>query len=506
MNVDRIPDDPVPAAETAHLPDSPQTDAPRPTPEPEHPSPTEQRQPPDREPEPERESHDQQRDPESEHRPESPAPANDPDVSAPTDSPGRPTGNTPDTADTAEPRSRQEHADPPPTNEREFSADDIEDGAPIAVDEAGLVPEDSDADGPFNEISAQEERGEDLDDERRNPDSPPDDLPAHEASRTDHTEVSESFGVDARSSDQEDQPSEEASDLAELTDDALPVQDGTSPLTDKEWSEHQIEVRDTLDKARAAGLTTDRLYTIDPDHKEWTTERNRLQGALVADLYERARDVPCDYQAVIAGGLGGAGKTTVLSGYADIDLSSYLTINPDDIKEEMARRGMIPEMDKLSPMEASDLAHEESSYIAKRLALRAMADGKNIIWDITMSSERSTEDRINNLRDATYTKIDGVFVDIPPDISITRTESRHREGHEQWRAGHGQGGRFVPPEVIRGQLDSQWGSQNRRTYEAMKEKFTSWSIYDNSVDGRSPVLIDSSEREKPDPRHTERSV
>src|ERR1700733_15119244 len=125
MNVDRIPDDPVPDAETDRLTDSARTDAPRPTPEPERPSPPERREPPDREPEPERESHDDQQEPESERRPESPTPANDPDVLAPTDSPSRPTGNTPDTPDTAEPRSRQEHADPPSTNEGEFSADDV---------------------------------------------------------------------------------------------------------------------------------------------------------------------------------------------------------------------------------------------------------------------------------------------------------------------------------------------------------------------------------------------
>ena len=246
----------------------------------------------------------------------------------------------------------------------------------------------------------------------------------------------------------------------EAATDTPVAHDRPPPLTDKEWSEHVTEVREILDKARAAGLTTDALYTIDPDHKEWIVERNRLQGSLVADLYDRASEVPCDRQAIIAGGLGGAGKTTVLTEQAGIDLSKYLIINPDDIKEEMARRGMIPEVDKLSPMEASDLAHEESSYIAKRLALRAMAEGKNIIWDITMSSQESTEERINNLCDAAYERIEGVFVDIPPDISIARTESRHREGHEQWRSGQRFGGRFVPPEVIKRQLDTEWGSQN----------------------------------------------
>ena len=106
--------------------------------------------------------------------------------------------------------------------------------------------------------------------------------------------------------------------------------------------------------------------------------------------------------AIIAGGLSGAGKSTVLEKYAGIDRSQYLTVNPDKIKEEMAERGMVPMVEGLSPMEASDLVHEESSYIARQLALLAQADGKNIIWDITMSSQAKTEHRIDELRAAGY--------------------------------------------------------------------------------------------------------
>ena len=319
-------------------------------------------------------------------------------------------------------------------------------------------------------------------------------------------------GEDAEElSDQKDPPSNDAED-SEPVDETPPAPNDDAPadddrilsLTDKEWAEHVTEVRDTLDKARAAGLTTDCLYTIDPDHREWNAERNRLQGALIADLYERAWEVPCDHQAVIAGGLGGAGKTTVLREHAGIDLSKYLIINPDDIKEEMARRGMIPDAGNLSPMEASDLAHEESSYIAKRLAVRAMADGKNIVWDITMSSQESTEERVRNLRDAAYSQVDGVFVDIPPALSIARTEIRHREGHEKWRVDQGLGGRFVPPEVIEHQADPEWGSRNRRTYETMKEKLDNWSIYDNSLHESPATLIDSSGQKKSGVNHTER--
>jgi predicted ABC-type ATPase len=272
------------------------------------------------------------------------------------------------------------------------------------------------------------------------------------------------------------------------------------PLDDAEWAEHVTEVRDGLADASAEGRATNWRHTIDPDRQQWSRERNRIQGAIVADLYERARDVPCEGHAIIAGGLGGAGKSTVLGSHAGIDLSRYLTINPDDIKEEMARRGLVPHVDGLSPMEASELVHEESSFIAKRLALRATADQKNVIWDITMSSLDSTDRRIDGLREAGYS-VDGIFVDIPVETSVSRAEFRHRSGHEDYRAGIGLGGRYVPPEVIRAQADEDWGSKNRKTFEAVRHRFDQWSRYDNSVDGRAPVLVEDGQ---PDDNRKER--
>ena len=272
-----------------------------------------------------------------------------------------------------------------------------------------------------------------------------------------------------------------------------PVEDQTRSLTDREWAEHITEVRDGLSKAYEQNLNTDRAYTINGAGEVWLEERDRLHDSIIEDLYAKAADVPCDFKAIVAGGLGGAGKTTVLTRHAGIDLSQYLMINPDGMKEEMARRGMIPEVEGLSPMEASDLAHEESSYLAKRLAHRAQADGKNMIWDITMSSEESTAGRINDLRKADYTQVHGLFVDISVETSISRIESRHREGHDEWRAGTGLGGRYVPPEVVENQADSQWGSKNRKVYEKMKEGLESWSTYDNSVDHRPAELIELSQ-------------
>jgi predicted kinase len=263
------------------------------------------------------------------------------------------------------------------------------------------------------------------------------------------------------------------------------------PLTDAEHAEHVSEVRARLERARADGLATEARYVTDPDGETWAPERRVGHNAIIAYLYEAADGVPCERRSILAGGLPGAGKTTVLEQHAGIDRTRFLTINPDEIKSEMAKRGMVPKVAGLTPMEASDLVHEESSHIAKQLALRAMPEGKNVIWDITMSSRDSVERRITTMRSAGYARIEGIFVDIPIDVGIHRSDARHREGHDSYRAGHGQGGRFVPAEVIAAQADPDYGSRNLRTFEQIKPHLDAWMQYDNSVDGQHPVLVDS---------------
>ncbi|MBO0836924.1 MAG: zeta toxin family protein, partial [Actinobacteria bacterium] len=153
------------------------------------------------------------------------------------------------------------------------------------------------------------------------------------------------------------------------------------PLTDAEHADHVADLKVRLLEAEAAGLATHVQHTVDPRNEIWSHDRRLVHDDLVSSLYSTAAAVPREHQAIVAGGLPGAGKTTVLAEHAGIDLSRFLLINPDHIKAEMAQRGLIPEIGGLSPMEASRLAHEETSHIAKRVAHRAEAEGINVIWD-----------------------------------------------------------------------------------------------------------------------------
>jgi predicted ABC-type ATPase len=263
------------------------------------------------------------------------------------------------------------------------------------------------------------------------------------------------------------------------------------PLSDAEHVRHVAEARARIEQARAY-QSTDVRHTIDDRHWVWSYQRRLEHDDLVDSLLSGASGVRCDRSAILAGGIAGAGKTTVLTEHAGIDLPRYLMINPDSIKEEMGRRGLIPQVRGLTPMEASELAHEESSHLAKRLAHRAQAEGMNIIWDVTMAKADSGRKRIAELRAGGYHHLEGIFVDISVDVSLRRTEARYRDGHESYRTGDGPGGRLVPPELILGSHDDRWGTANRRNFEEIKDQFDAWRCYDNSVDGCVPRLVAAS--------------
>lgn len=261
-------------------------------------------------------------------------------------------------------------------------------------------------------------------------------------------------------------------------------------VSDAEYETHVADIEAKLSAALSDGQATDISMTIGHDGQSWTPERAQLHNEIVNEMWQAGgASVPAEGRAVITGGLGGAGKSTVLKGYAGIDSTQYFTINSDDVKAKMAERDMVPTVEGLSPLEASALVHVESGHVANLLAGRAYANNTNVVWDTTMGSRTRIEARIAEMRDAGYGVIGGVFVDIPVETSVERAMSRHREGMAQQAAGKGFGGRYVPPSAIRAKTSDTASSTNRETFDALKPKLDSWVIYDNSVAGREPKKV-----------------
>jgi Zeta toxin len=179
----------------------------------------------------------------------------------------------------------------------------------------------------------------------------------------------------------------------------------------------------------------------------WNLERNRLQGRVVARLAEPDGRVPCQRLAVIAGGLPGADKPAVLAA-AGVDRDRFLTVSVGAVLEEMAAAGLIPVVAGLSPMEAADLAHTEAQHVAKRVAMRSLADGRNVIFDVSMASSLSVTSWLAALRSAGYAAT-GVFAELSINESVRRADVARRRGEEEYRRGRGHGGRYIPAEAIR---------------------------------------------------------
>jgi predicted ABC-type ATPase len=257
------------------------------------------------------------------------------------------------------------------------------------------------------------------------------------------------------------------------------------PLSDQEYEQHTHKIEQALKDAVAAGESTDSKYGIDVPAGVWQPERAKMHEQIANDIYGRqATTAKSTGDAMILGGLGGAGKSTVLKNNLGADMKDWVVVNPDDVKEEMIRHGMIPDVPGLSPLEASALVHEESGHIANLVAARAMADRKNLIYDITMSGKGSVQKRLDKLKAAGYNKPQGVFVDIPVEKSVESALARHRRGLEEHRQGIGHGGRYVPPAVIRQAGASEThNSINRDVFDSLAGQFGSRRLFDRSGGG-----------------------
>jgi hypothetical protein len=257
---------------------------------------------------------------------------------------------------------------------------------------------------------------------------------------------------------------------------------------------------------RFAPIDTDKVHDhiYPPDESgDWTPERAAQHEQMWDDLLSQieAANIPKEHDALVLGGLPGAGKSYMLKPGEKADSfgvvswepngelppgATHVSINPDIVKEMLIARGMLPEgiSQDLKPMEQVTFLHEESSAVAKMFSARLGRLGYNVVLDNTMDSEGGMLKRMTPLARQGY-KFRGLFADIPPDESLESARKRYLDA-----ALTPMGGRYVPSSV-QGNRSSSKGnmSKNRDAMDSLvaDDWFTEFMIVDNTgVSTRNP--------------------
>ncbi len=222
----------------------------------------------------------------------------------------------------------------------------------------------------------------------------------------------------------------------------------------------------------------------------------KMINSVISDAI--ARGVPQDRKVLVLGGLGGAGKSSILRKNAE-ELGiepdplggdrplSHMVINPDIFKEHLIGGGHVDVPPGFTPLESAHLAHEESSDLADMLIVAANARGLNVIFDMTMGSAPSMKKKMAKLDGY---EAQGVFVDVSVEKSLMSADKRYRKGldlYEQFKGGLG--GRPVPTDAIVSRRPktgtAKYRSSNRENFHSLVDEglFVRAAVFDNEGDG-----------------------
>jgi predicted ABC-type ATPase len=134
--------------------------------------------------------------------------------------------------------------------------------------------------------------------------------------------------------------------------------------------------------------------------------------------------------AIVTMGAPASGKSSIVGDVVD---ERWVRVDPDAIKEQL------PEYEtaiEAGAKNAAKMAHEESSYLARQIRGRAIAEGYPVMIDGTGRNAKSHEDLIDKLHAHGY-EVHLVMADLDEETGIARMKARAEDV-----------GRYVPDNIV----------------------------------------------------------
>lgn len=236
------------------------------------------------------------------------------------------------------------------------------------------------------------------------------------------------------------------------------------------FSEEEIRNKINFADSYNDGVTT--TFTKYRKNGQWTNSRKEEHKRIIQKLFankDKAKPKAGeDPTFIVLGGRGGSGKGNFgrKGNAAQVyDHDNYIILDADAIKDELK------EYKGYNAFEV----HEESSYIMKRALIKAKKEGLNVVWDGTLKTLKSAEEKIKDFKDSGY-NIEMYYMHLPREKAATRAVGRFMEK---------EGGRYVPLAELLKMKD------NEENFDKLKKYASKWAFYNNDVEfGKDPILVD----------------
>lgn len=195
----------------------------------------------------------------------------------------------------------------------------------------------------------------------------------------------------------------------------------------------------------------------------WTPERKALHDEIVKEM---RGDSPARKQPVFTmmGGGPASGKSSVIKS-GQVKLPNGVTADSDEIKGKLPEYGaMLDAKDN----RAANYAHEESSYLAKRVVRESFEAKRHVTLDGTGNSKyESVKAKVEQARAAGY-KVNAVYVTCSTEEAVRRNVERAKKTgrlppEEMLRNTHRSVSQVVPQAIKDGLFDNLelWDTENQ---------------------------------------------